>query len=119
MSRDLGAVAPRLDPLIRRLASDHEGEVLATVAAIKRVLSSDGRDLHDLADAIARPSPTSSPSTPSSPAWRRQVQHLLQHCNLKPRDECFLRSLLRFKWLSEKQLAVLGRIWNAHVRGAA
>jgi hypothetical protein len=79
VSRVLGAVALRLDPLIRRLGSNHPGEVVAMGEAIKRVLSSAGRDLHDLADAIARPlsTPPSSPSTPQSPTWRREVRELL------------------------------------------
>jgi hypothetical protein len=103
------------------LASDHEGEVLATVAAIKRVLSSDGRDLHDLADAIARPLPTppSSPPAPQPSAWRRQAEQLLQHRDLTAWERKFLRSLLSFKVTSAKQLAVLRRIYDAHVRGAA
>lgn len=45
-SRD---VAAKLRLLIPRLASDAEGEVLATVAAIRRQLAAAGLDLHDLA----------------------------------------------------------------------
>jgi hypothetical protein len=46
--------------LIPRLASDHDGEVLATVAAIRRILASNGRDLHDLARLVARTPRTAS-----------------------------------------------------------
>jgi hypothetical protein len=49
---DLAVVAPRLGQLIRLLASDKDGEVLATVYALRRVLSNAGLDLHDLADNI-------------------------------------------------------------------
>jgi hypothetical protein len=73
-------------------------------------LSSAG--LHDLADTRPLPTPRSSPSD-----WRRQAKHLLQHCNLKAWDERFLRSLLGFQVVSEKQLAVLRRI--AHMRWPA
>src|SRR5262249_14016447 len=47
--------ASLLGKLIRRLGSNHPGEVLATVAAIKRTLASDGRDLHDLAQMVDAP----------------------------------------------------------------
>ncbi len=51
----LSDLAPRLSKLIPRLASDHEGEVVATVAAIRRTLENGGLDLHALADAIGNP----------------------------------------------------------------
>jgi hypothetical protein len=44
----------KLADLIRRLGSNHDGEVVATARAIQRVLKSDGRDLHSLADAVAK-----------------------------------------------------------------
>ena len=46
LSPDLGAKLGRLLP---RLASDAPGEVVATVAAIRRTLDRAGLDLHDLA----------------------------------------------------------------------
>ena len=46
LSPDLGAKLGRLLP---RLASDHPGEVVATVAALRRTLGRAGLDLHDLA----------------------------------------------------------------------
>lgn len=42
----------RLTKLLPRLASDHDGEVVATVAAIRRTLDADGADLHALADLL-------------------------------------------------------------------
>ena len=45
--------AQRLGRLIPRLATDSEGERVATVAAIGRVLESGGLDFNDLGDAIA------------------------------------------------------------------
>jgi hypothetical protein len=44
----------KLADLIRRLGSNHDGEVVATARAIKRVLESAGRDLHQLADGVAK-----------------------------------------------------------------
>lgn len=42
----------RIAKLLPRLASDHDGEVIATVAAIRRTLEAEGDDLHDLARSI-------------------------------------------------------------------
>jgi len=49
---DLLPIASKLDPLIRRLASDQPGEVLACVAAIKRQLAKVGLDFNDLAGTL-------------------------------------------------------------------
>ena len=49
----VASIPPRIALLIPRLASDHEGERLATVAAIERTLRAAGRDFHDLARAVA------------------------------------------------------------------
>jgi hypothetical protein len=38
--------------LLRLLASDKDGEVIAAAAAIKRTLASHNLDIHDLADAV-------------------------------------------------------------------
>ncbi|PWR18793.1 hypothetical protein [Zavarzinia compransoris] len=51
----LATIAPKLSKLITRLATDHDGEVLATVAAIRRTLESAGLDLHALAEALGDP----------------------------------------------------------------
>jgi hypothetical protein len=57
-TRQITAIAPVLGKLIPRLASNHDGEVIATVRAIERVLKSSGRDWHDLSHAIvASPQP--------------------------------------------------------------
>ena len=49
---DLRTLGPKLAKLIPRLASDHDGEVVATVAAIRRTLQAGGADLHDFAGAV-------------------------------------------------------------------
>jgi len=50
--RNLGA---RLGKLLALLGSDRDGEVLATVAALRRVLEGAGCDFTDLANALAEP----------------------------------------------------------------
>lgn len=44
----------RLGRLLPRLASDHDGEVVATVRAIRRTLEGAGLDLHDLAERLTQ-----------------------------------------------------------------
>ena len=47
------ALPPKLGSLLRLLASDSDGEVLAAVAAIRRSLAASGHDFHSLAEALA------------------------------------------------------------------
>ena len=53
MSELTPEVVTRLAKLIQRLASEHAGEVAATVAAIARTLQAGGCDLHDLPAHVA------------------------------------------------------------------
>ena len=53
----LAPVADRLDPLIRRLASSSDGEIVACVVAPRRQLHKAGLDFHDLADRLIAPEP--------------------------------------------------------------
>ena len=50
------AVRPALAKLIRLLASDVDGEVLAAVRALGRALKASGSDFHDLAGLVEAPS---------------------------------------------------------------
>jgi hypothetical protein len=52
---DIAFAVPKIAKLIPLLASDHDGEVVATARAIDRTLKSAGLDLHDLAQAMAAP----------------------------------------------------------------
>jgi hypothetical protein len=45
--------AEKLALLIPRLASEFDGEIVATVHAIRRLLDASGHDLHDLARIVA------------------------------------------------------------------
>jgi len=67
-------IAEKLGKLIPRLASDHDGEITATVAVIGRTLATARLDWHDLAQRVAQPSfdevmATSAPLQPSRPTW--------------------------------------------------
>jgi hypothetical protein len=56
----LATIAPKLDPLIRRLASDRDGEIIACVHTIGRQLKRAGATWHNLADKL-----TSEPEPPA------------------------------------------------------
>jgi hypothetical protein len=103
----LAEIAPRLDPLIRRLATDHDGERLATVAAIERTLRAHGLDWHHLADLVG----DGLAARELLQGDTARILYCLAHAPLLTdweRDFC--RSLLGFRRLSEKQIAVLDRL---------
>lgn len=67
-------IVEKLGKLFPRLASEHDGEVVATARAIQRVLERNGGSLHDLAGALrpvseirsVRPAPASKKRTNST-----------------------------------------------------
>lgn len=76
----LAPVAPKIAKLIPRLASDHDGEVVATVRAIRRTLESAGLDLHTLAAGLGgNGTPERAPTNwQELAAWCRNIgQHRL------------------------------------------
>jgi hypothetical protein len=107
----------RLNPLLSRLASDHPGEVIATVKAIKRTLASVGCDLHDLADVLYQAPLEPSPAQRQSVTWRQQAEQLLRDGTLTPWERRFLSTLLSCVHPSPKQMAILHRIVSANAGG--
>lgn len=112
----------RLDALIRLLGSDNPGEVVATVEAIKRTLEGAGMDLHALASALTlaatQPTPQAAPPPSRNPAqdithWRAQVRYLLANFDdFTEWEEGFLSTLTKWRVLTDKQQAVLDRLWE-------
>jgi hypothetical protein len=90
-ARHITAIVPMLGKLIPRLASNHDGEVVATVRAIERVLKSSGRDWHDLTRAIvASPQPRHE-SRERDLDWFEMVSACLcQRHRLNQRERVFL-----------------------------
>jgi hypothetical protein len=74
----------KLAKLIRLLDSSREGEVLASVRAIRRTLASAGADLHDLADALTNAVPKQSPPADRPTTARRRAPDSQQQT--KPPD---------------------------------
>jgi|SRR5215831_679028 len=121
--RNLAAISDKLVKLIPRLGSPFDGERLATVAAIERVLKSNGRA--DLAGAIA-PRESSKPERGAPGAgfrvdqWRLDVRALLgSGAKLTAWERRFCAPLLNFPWLSEKQTTCVADILQKHGRRAA
>jgi hypothetical protein len=103
--------ATKIASLIPLLSSDKDGEVLATVEAIKRTLKSGGCDLHDLASRLV-----GRGSNPPSSAQRDDYHELLLHPSLNDWERHFMGSICKqssrrpnFK-PSAKQEEILERI---------
>jgi hypothetical protein len=100
-------IAPTLGKLIPRLASNHDGEVVATARAIERVLKSSGRDWHDLAAIIVQPASPPAPirswrSTDSD--WQRMARFAwARRDRLSSKEQGFIRSMLDWPNPSEGQ----------------
>jgi hypothetical protein len=63
----------KIDPLIRRLATDSDGETVACVRAIGRVLAAAGMTFHDLADRLK--APAQGGASTYGFGYDRQAQH--------------------------------------------
>jgi hypothetical protein len=61
---NMAVVAPKLSKLIPMLATDHDGEVVATVRAISRTLKGAGLDFHSLVEALGEHKSTYAPPPP-------------------------------------------------------
>jgi len=116
---------PKLKLLIPRLASDSEGEIVATVNAIARTLKSNGADLHDLAAALepgakqryrSDTSYDEKPKQDQNRRWREIIEFCASNAEwLSEREKTFVADMdgnLR-KWGSptEKQGAWLMSIF--------
>jgi hypothetical protein len=111
-ARQITTIAPMLGKLIPRLASNHDGEVIATVRAIGRVLESSGRDWHDLTRAIlASPQPRHE-SRERELDWFEMVSACLrQRHRLNQREREFLDGMKYWRGHpTDRQTAWIGRI---------
>ena len=72
-------IIPKLERLIPRLASNHDGEVIATTRAIGRTLQGAGLDWHDLAAALR---PAAKPRDPETEDLREIVESLAARARL-------------------------------------
>ena len=114
-------IAPTLAKLIPPLASDFDGEVLATVDAIKRVLKAGGCDLHQTSPPLLSNHLRGYRATAAGFFdWRREARFCAANAKrLSEREIDFITSLAR--WRSpptDKQIAWLRNIAD-RLRSAA
>jgi hypothetical protein len=97
MSAALASIAPRVGQLIRLLASDSDGEVVAAARALKRTLHSTGQDFHSLADSLERSAPAVSVhhecSDPRGDATARWLSVHHMH-RLTAKEQAFVRDMV-------------------------
>jgi hypothetical protein len=99
----------KLVKLLGMLGSDHDGEVINAGRAASRLVRKLGLTMDEIvAPDLALPPP---PPPPPPTDWRELVFELLERPHaLSSWEESFLRSLLKFRQLSSKQMRVLADI---------
>lgn len=116
-------LAGKLARLIPRLASDHDGEVVATVAAIRRTLDRAGLSLHDLAARLAEATPIppeAKQANPHGDEHRARARWLIENAgdDLTERQRAFVLTAIRLldtgHALSEKQAGWLAGLCAMH-----
>lgn len=100
--------------LIPRLASDHDGEVVATARALVRTLKGAGLTLHDLSEALNRPQSMPQQRQAETPSWRMMARFLnARSWMLSQKESAFVADMARKaqvpygRGLSDKQMAWL------------
>lgn len=103
----LSSIAPRLAKLILLLSSEHDGEVLSAVAAIRRALKAQSLDLHDLANALSSDGHQAHrPRTEAPPPSHKEDAEfcLASECGWQKHERKFLTDMkFRPNALTEKQ----------------
>ena len=96
MSAVPAAIAPRVGQLIRLLASDRDGEVVAAARALARTLTSVGQDFHTLADSVERSAPAASVHYECDPRADELARWLVTNhmSHLSARETDFVLSML-------------------------
>jgi hypothetical protein len=104
----LAPIASKLAPIIARLSTSYDGERLACIAAIERLLAGRGLTFLDLADAVAA-------GEHGEPDHAAIINAALALASLTEWERDFVASLRRIvgagRGLSEKQAKILRRIY--------
>jgi hypothetical protein len=121
------ATIPKITAILPRLASEHDGEIVASVRAIGRVLHSGGNDWHDFTATFERgvnaPDVRSkNRSATAAPTWRAAAYYerdglLAMLCDqdwLSPWERSFVASITTQytarRSLSPKQIDIIDRL---------
>ena len=125
----LAPISPKLARLIPRLASEHDGEVVATVRAIARTLKAAGQDFHDLANAIEHEPEVAviylDPETDEPSTWHELARWCRDHDDgrLAAKERRFVKDMVARLICdgrpSEKQAAWLRAIYATLQKGCA
>lgn len=123
---DLTPIAPRLAPLLGKLASDHDAEVIGAARAAGKLLAKAGLTFTDLGRAIAEPrervvyverppDPPRRDPRPCQRDWRQVAAWCWRRADrLRGGERDFIRQLATGGWrhprLTEKQAAWLAKI---------
>lgn len=106
-------LARRLSSVLARLASPHDGEKLAAVAAIDRILGPRGLRLPELIAGLAEPPPASRPDDPPDDIAARELLRRIDASPWMPGpwERQFLASLRCWRGrLTAKQRVKIGEI---------
>jgi hypothetical protein len=107
--------AEKLAKLVRLLASDQPGEVVATARAIGRALRAAGSDWHDFAGRLLKPTTSrrDQPQDDRTGNWHAMREHCRVNTSLlRPRESVFIANLDNWRGeLTAKQLAWLQSIY--------
>ena len=113
-------IAPMIAKLLRLLASDKPGELVASVHALRRVLGSANLDLHDLANVVEFAARREAPQVASATADVREMIKCCHECSdlLSEKELAFVRSMA--KWRGEptkRQMAWLSSLYERCMKG--
>jgi len=100
----------RLAALLGMMGSDHDGEALNAARLADRMVRRMNLSWHELLEPRYE---VAAPTARPSAEWRQRINDLLSdysHC-LTEWEFGFCLSIQRRTFLSEKQIAVLDRIW--------
>jgi hypothetical protein len=110
----LATIAPKLAKILPLLASDKDGEVIATARAIGRMLAGAQADWHDLVRVLTEPPAENYPDHGADLPFVLRCLH--RHPSLDAWESDFIASIARLqarkRSLSDKQRAAVLRIWE-------
>ena len=116
-------IAPTIAKLLRLLASDKPGELVASVHAMRRVLGSAELDLHDLANVVEFAARREAPQVASATADDDDAREMIRCCRecsdlLSAKELAFVRSMARWRGEpTKRQRAWLSSLYERCMKG--
>jgi hypothetical protein len=114
-------IAPTVAKLLRLLASDKDGEIVASVHALQRVLGSANLDLHDLANVVEFAARRREiPRVEATADDLREMIRCCRDCSdlLSAKELAFVRSMAKWRGEpTERQTAGLSSLYERCMKG--